>query len=224
MHIAARKMTSIACGIERVGACSGASSLDRDVHLLQWNLTNQSAARPMKILPGIKSGLPRNSSLESAYRSHLARLERTCGKSRQETPKTITAERRSLLLPPMPCIACVILVTLTATLRLLDGSVAIDHGTRRRLHMNVATHPAAAWTRRQWRETIGFGDSYRYLLHDRESCFAACLAGSIKARRHATCTAKAIFPCVIWIAQIVVAILIPLVLGADSRHRGLQTE
>lgn len=57
----------------------------------------------------------------------------------------------------------------------------VHHGTRRLLHLNVTTQPTAAWTLQQLREAIGFEDSCRYLLHDRDSIFAGCLDRSIEA-------------------------------------------
>ncbi len=37
----------------------------------------------------------------------------------------------------------------------------------------------AAWTLQQRREAIGFGDGYRYIIHDRDSIFAKYLDESI---------------------------------------------
>jgi putative transposase len=57
----------------------------------------------------------------------------------------------------------------------------IHHGSRRLLHFNVTTRPTAAWTLQQLRETIGFDDAYRYLLHDRDAIFSRSLDASIEA-------------------------------------------
>src|SRR5438132_6225209 len=48
----------------------------------------------------------------------------------------------------------------------------LEHRSRRLIHCNVTTHPAAAWTLQQLRETTGFQRRYDYLLHDRDSIFA----------------------------------------------------
>ena len=77
-------------------------------------------------------------------------------------------------------VACDFFVAVTATFRLPYVFVIIHHGSRRLLHFNVTAHPSAAWTLQQLRETIGFADGYRYLLHDRDSIFAASLDESIK--------------------------------------------
>ena len=45
--------------------------------------------------------------------------------------------------------------------------------------LNITQHPTAAWTLQQLREAIGCGDSYRYLVHDRDSIFAEHLDASI---------------------------------------------
>ncbi len=76
-------------------------------------------------------------------------------------------------------IACDFFVTATVTFRLLYVFVIIHHGSRRLLHFNLTTHPTAAWTLQQLREVIGFGDAYRYLIHDRDSIFAKNLDDSI---------------------------------------------
>ena len=63
------------------------------------------------------------------------------------------------------------------------GILACDfeHGTRRLAHVNVTTHPSAAWTLQQLREVIGDADDHRYLIHDRDSIFARHLDDSIRA-------------------------------------------
>ena len=47
------------------------------------------------------------------------------------------------------------------------------------MHFNITQHPTAAWTLQQLREAVGCGDSYRYLVHDRDSIFAEHLDASI---------------------------------------------
>ncbi len=67
----------------------------------------------------------------------------------------------------------------TATFRLVYVFAIIEHGSRRLIHFNVTAHPTAAWTLQQLREAIGFEDRYQYVLHDRDSIFAAHLDGSV---------------------------------------------
>jgi putative transposase len=77
-------------------------------------------------------------------------------------------------------IACDFFVTVTATFRLLYVFVVIEHHSRRLIHSNVTTHASAAWTLQQLREAIGLEERYEYLLHDRDSIFAAHLDESIE--------------------------------------------
>jgi hypothetical protein len=69
----------------------------------------------------------------------------------------------------------------TATFRMLCVFVVIEHGTRRLAHVNVTTHPSAAWTLQQLREVIADADDHEYLIHDRDSIFARHLDDSIRA-------------------------------------------
>jgi putative transposase len=78
-------------------------------------------------------------------------------------------------------LACDFFVAVTATLRMLYVFVVIEHGTRRLAHVNVTTHPSAAWTLQQLREVIANADAHRYLIHDRDSIFARHLDDSIRA-------------------------------------------
>jgi hypothetical protein len=50
--------------------------------------------------------------------------------------------------------ACDFCVAITVTFRMLYVFVVIDHVSRRLLHVNVTTHPTAAWTLQQLREAI----------------------------------------------------------------------
>ncbi len=76
-------------------------------------------------------------------------------------------------------ITCDFMVVVTATFRMLYVFVVIEHGRRRLVHFNVTAHPTAAWTLQQLRETIGLNARYQYLLHDRDSIFAAHLDESV---------------------------------------------
>ncbi len=77
-------------------------------------------------------------------------------------------------------VACDFFVAVTATFRLFYVLVLIEHGSRRLVHCNITQHPSAAWTLQQLRDAIGCGDTYRYLLHDRDSIFARSLDESIR--------------------------------------------
>src|SRR5712672_3902248 len=77
-------------------------------------------------------------------------------------------------------ITCDFFVAVTATFRLLYVLVVIEHRSRRLVHCNVTAHPTAGWTSQQLREAVGFGEQYQYLLHDRDSIFAAHLDESVR--------------------------------------------
>jgi hypothetical protein len=77
-------------------------------------------------------------------------------------------------------VACDFFITVTATFRQLYVFVMIEHCSRRLIHCNVTAHPTAAWTLQQLREAVGYGDRYRFLIHDRDSIFANHLDESIR--------------------------------------------
>ena len=81
----------------------------------------------------------------------------------------------------MGVLACDFFVAVTATFRMLYVFVVIEHGTRRLAHVNVTTHPSAAWTLQQLREVIADADDHEYLIHDWDSIFARHLDDSIRA-------------------------------------------
>jgi len=78
-------------------------------------------------------------------------------------------------------LACDFFVAITATFRTLYVFIVIEHGTRRLAHVNVTTHPSAAWTLQQLREVVGNAERHKYLIHDRDAIFAKHLDNSIRA-------------------------------------------
>jgi putative transposase len=72
-------------------------------------------------------------------------------------------------------VACDFCVVVTATFRLLYVFVAMEHLTRRILHVKVTAHPTAAWTLQQLREAIPADHAYRFLIHDRDTIFSQTL-------------------------------------------------
>jgi putative transposase len=69
-------------------------------------------------------------------------------------------------------VACDFCVVVTATFRLLNVLVVIEHATRRILHANVTAHPTAAWALQQLRDAISAEHTYHFLIHDRDSIFS----------------------------------------------------
>jgi putative transposase len=65
--------------------------------------------------------------------------------------------------------------------RALYVFLLMEVGSRRILHYNVTAHPTAAWTLQQFREGIPSDHSYRFLIHDRDSIFAAEVDEELRA-------------------------------------------
>ena len=70
-------------------------------------------------------------------------------------------------------VACDFFTVVTARFHVLYVFVALEVGTRRILHWNVTAHPTAAWTIQQFRAFSTPETSHRFVLHDRDSIFAA---------------------------------------------------
>lgn len=78
-------------------------------------------------------------------------------------------------------VACDFCVVVPATFRVLYVFVALEVGSRRLLHVNVTSHPTAAWTLQQFREVLPMPHSYRFILHDRDSSYAPWLDSALTA-------------------------------------------
>jgi putative transposase len=61
----------------------------------------------------------------------------------------------------------------TVTYRLLFVFVILSHERRRLVHTAVTAHPSAAWTAQQLREAFPDEEAPRFLIHDRDTAFAA---------------------------------------------------
>jgi transposase InsO family protein len=51
--------------------------------------------------------------------------------------------------------------------------IVMEHASRRIIHFNVTDHPTANWTTQQFREALPSNHEYRFLIHDRDSIYAA---------------------------------------------------
>jgi putative transposase len=70
--------------------------------------------------------------------------------------------------------ACDFLCVQTITFRTLYVFFVIHHASRQVLHVHVTPHPTASWTAQQIVECCGWDrEPPRYLVHDRDSCYAA---------------------------------------------------
>jgi putative transposase len=78
-------------------------------------------------------------------------------------------------------VACDFCVVVTASFRLLYVFVMMEIGSRRLLHVNVTSHPTAAWTLQQFREVLAMPHAYRFILHDRDSIYASWLDPAVTA-------------------------------------------
>jgi putative transposase len=76
-------------------------------------------------------------------------------------------------------IACDFFTTVTVRFRILYVFVVLEVGTRRILHWNVTAHPTAEWTIQQFRAVITPETAHRFVLHDRDSIFAATVDRAI---------------------------------------------
>jgi hypothetical protein len=70
-------------------------------------------------------------------------------------------------------VACDFFVSVRASFRILYVFVALEIGSRRLVHCNVAEHPTAEWAVQQLREALPGDQDYRFLLHDRHATFSA---------------------------------------------------
>jgi putative transposase len=70
-------------------------------------------------------------------------------------------------------VACDFFVVITAAFRTLYVFIVVELGSRRILHYNATAHPTAEWTLQQFREALPGEHAYRFLIHDRDSIFAA---------------------------------------------------
>ena len=78
-------------------------------------------------------------------------------------------------------LACDFFVTITAAFRTVYVFVVLDVGTRRIVHWNVTEHPTAAWTVQQFRAIVPGDQPQRFLIHDRDSIYAAAVDDALAA-------------------------------------------
>ncbi len=68
---------------------------------------------------------------------------------------------------------------MTVRFRVLYVFVVLEVGTRRIVHWNVTEHPTAEWTLQQFRMVMTPETSHRFVLHDRDSIYAATVDRAI---------------------------------------------
>jgi len=126
-------------------------------------------------------GMSEANPLWGAPRIHGELLKLGIDVSQATVAKYMSRRRR----PPSPLwrtflathasqiVAADFFVVPTVTYRLLFVLVMLAHERRRLVHVAVTAHPTAAWTAQQLREAFPDNDVPRFLLHDRDSAFAA---------------------------------------------------
>jgi hypothetical protein len=70
-------------------------------------------------------------------------------------------------------VACDFFTVVTASLKVFYVFIVMEHASRRIIHFNVTDHPTANWTTQQFREALPSNHEYRFLIHDRDSIYAA---------------------------------------------------
>jgi putative transposase len=63
--------------------------------------------------------------------------------------------------------------------RILYEFVAMEHASRRLIHLNASAHLTADWTLQQLREAIPSDHEYRFIIHDHDRIFSAELNASL---------------------------------------------
>jgi hypothetical protein len=70
----------------------------------------------------------------------------------------------------------------TVTFDILYVFVVLSLERRRILHVNVTAHPFAEWAARQVAEAVGFTDTFKLLIRDRDGIYGAAFDRAIEAR------------------------------------------
>jgi putative transposase len=78
-------------------------------------------------------------------------------------------------------LACDFFLTITASFRTLYVFVVLEVGTRRIVHWNVTEHPTAGWTVQQFRAIVPGDQPNRFLIHDRDTIYAAAVDDAVSA-------------------------------------------
>ena len=103
----------------------------------------------------------------SVSQSTVAKYMRRHARPPSQTWRTFLANHANQIM------AADFFVVPTVTFRLLFVLVILAHDRRRIVHVAVTDHPTAAWTAQQLRNACPDNEAPGYLLHDRDSVFAA---------------------------------------------------
>jgi putative transposase len=140
----------------------GRPAVPHDVRAL---IREMSTANPLWGAPRIHGELLKLGITVS--QSTVAKYMRRHRRPPSQTWRTFPTNHASQIM------AANLFVVPTVTFRLLFVLVILAHERRRIVHVAVTEHPTAAWTAQQLRNAFSEHDAPRYLLHDRDSVFAA---------------------------------------------------
>ena len=77
-------------------------------------------------------------------------------------------------------IACDFMTVVSINFKVYYVFIVIELGTRRIIHYNVTQHPNERWVIQQFREAIHPDNTYKYLIHDRDTIFSKAVDRSVK--------------------------------------------
>jgi putative transposase len=131
-------------------------------------IREMSTANPLWGAPRIHGELQKLGI--SVSQSTVAKYMRRYPRPPSQTWRTFLTNHASQIM------AADLFVVPTVTFRLLFVLVVLAHDRRRVVHVAVTGHPTAAWTAQQLRNAFPDHEAPGYLLHDRDSVFAAVAA------------------------------------------------
>jgi putative transposase len=89
--------------------------------------------------------------------------------------RTVLRNHASVLLASDSC------VVMTARFRTVYVFVVMEIASRRLVHVNVTSHPTAAWTLQQFQEVLAMPHGDRFVLHDRDRIYSPWLDTAVTA-------------------------------------------
>jgi transposase InsO family protein len=134
-------------------------------HDVRALIRDMSAANPLWGAPRIHGELLKLGI--SVSQSTVATCMRRHPRPPSHTGRTFLANDASQIM------AADLFVVPTISFRLLFVLIILAHDRRRIVHVAVTEHPTAAWTAQQLRNALSEHEAPRYLIHDRDSVFAA---------------------------------------------------
>jgi putative transposase len=134
-------------------------------HAVRALIRELSTANPLWGAPRIHGELQKLGL--SVSQSTVAKYMRRHLRPPSQTWRTFLANHANQIM------AADFFVVPTLTFRLLFVLVILAHDRRRIVHVAVTDHPTAAWTAQQLRNALLDDEAPGYLLHDRDSVFAA---------------------------------------------------